>query len=140
MIYNLTYNNKRANTAINELVGKPFGFRERWKMGRVGSRKMLLTAHSHAFEDLINPDHYSTFASIELRRDGIIVHFQQGYRNFAWPIPFYKLVIYQSRGISIHAEGHYLKFEKAKTDHLRFVKTIIDKKAKWQGSLGHLSF
>ena len=43
MIKNLSYNSKKINTLLLELVGRPFSFIERLKLGGIGSNKLVIS-------------------------------------------------------------------------------------------------
>jgi hypothetical protein len=135
LVYNTTYNLKSVNADINALVGKPISFLQRIKLGGIGSGRMIIQGTSPDLLQFLNAEHYITNASIELRPAGILVHINQGMRNFCWPIPYYHLVVYYTQHIAIHANESYIRFSTDAPNHFEFVKKILREKATWSQKL-----
>jgi len=72
------------------------------------------------------------YANIELREGGIIVYINKGLKNFSWVIPYYQLVIYKSNGVSIHADGRFIRFKNDKMlkENKKFFSKMINQKIK----------
>jgi hypothetical protein len=95
---------------INKLVGKPFSFLARYKMGGIGSHRMYIKAYSQGFEKLLLRNSNSLFGNVELRPDGIIIHISQRNHRFSWVLPYYQLSVFQSEGFTIHGQGEFVRF------------------------------
>lgn len=114
MIFDTTHTNKEATTAINKLLGKPYTFISAIKMKGVGSKRMMVKSVSPKFQNFLNTVSDINYANIELRKNGIIVHIAKGHKNYSWAIPFYQLIIYQTDGFSVYAQGNFVRFENNK--------------------------
>lgn len=130
MIIDLSKNKKEDREKIQELVGKPYSWLNRLKLGGIGSSRMQLSKYSTGFSEFFSHTHSNIYANIEIRPKGIIVHFKKYQTHLGWVVPFYKLTMYQSEYLSLHAEGQFLKFNPVflKQDHKRFFKKLSDVK------------
>ncbi|MEZ5009145.1 MAG: hypothetical protein R2753_13425 [Chitinophagales bacterium] len=132
MVFNTTLRTKKTSKAIDEIVGKTLPLLKIWKLGGTGSRRMIIEQASPNLSVYLNPDHYPTYSSIEIRQKGILVHINQAYRTFAWPIPYYQLALYNSNAISIHASGDFIKYRQSTDNvHFKFVKKVLAEKASY---------
>lgn len=130
MILDSTHTNKEHKNIINDLVGKPFSFMESWKMGGVGSKRMIIGEVSPNLKNYLNDVADINYANIELRPGGIILYINKGLKNFTWIIPYYQLVLYKTNGASIHAQGKFVHFKSNKTfkENKNFFKKMLDAK------------
>ena len=130
MVFNITYKDNNIREEIDQLVGKPFSFLERFRKGGIGSRRMIILEASVNLQSFLSPDHYPTYSSIELRPKGILLYVNQGLKRFAWAIPFYQLVIYQSTNFTIHSKGDFIRY-RATNDpvHHQFIRKLVAAKA-----------
>ncbi len=130
MIYNTTHTNKEADAIINDLLGKPYSFIKAIKMGGVGSKRMVIEEVSPGFSNYMNSVSDINYGNLELRDAGIIVHINKGLQNFSWPIPFYQLHSYKTKGFSIHAQGNFVRFKNNKLlkENKKFIDRIVDLK------------
>lgn len=131
MIYNTSYYDRTIIRDINELVGEPFSFIERLKLKGVGSARLIMESASHDIIQRLPSDESTVNASIELRPQGIIVHFKKFTEHYSWPIPYYKLTIYHSTALSIYGNGTFMKFAKSclRETHRRFLKKMMTYRA-----------
>ena len=97
------------------MVGKPYGFFESLKLKGTGSKRMIVDEVSPNLKSVINVVDDINYENIELRPQGILIHFTKGHKNFTWAIPYYQLVIYKINGSSIHAQGKFVHFRNNKT-------------------------
>lgn len=95
MLLNVSYNNKEITRQIDTEVGQPFPLRDRWKMGGIGSPKLVITKSSDAIRNLLVLDNNRDTCNIELRPEGIILRFRSLLETYALVIPYYKLVVYK---------------------------------------------
>lgn len=132
MVYNTSYYDRTIIREINDLVGDPFSLIERLKLRGVGSARLVMESASPDVLQRLPSDESIVNASIELRPNGIIVHFKKFTEHYAWPIPFYKLTIYHSSALSIYGNGTFMKFANGylhKT-HRDFLRKVINHKVK----------
>lgn len=115
MVFNTTQTNKKTEELINDLVGKPYNFFQSIKIKGTGSKRMIVDEVSPSLIKFLNKVSDVNYANIELRPYGILIHINQGLKNFSWAIPFYQLVIYKINGSSIHAQGKFIHFKNNKT-------------------------
>ena len=71
-----------------------------------------------------------SYANIELRDKGIIIHFGNKLDRYSWIVPYYRLVTYSNKRFSIHSNGHFIKFKKNRNyrNNKKFLAKMIDMK------------
>jgi len=111
MLVNVSYNNKTITKKVDALVGKPFTLKERWKMGGIGSPKLMITSTSIEIRNLLILDNNRDTCNVEVRPNGIIVRFRSLLETFALVIPYYKLTLYKGEAsvYSIYKDHYYIK-------------------------------
>lgn len=134
MILNSTYHNDDTIELINDIVGQPFSWLKRFRLGGVGSKRMIVNTCSPKFSFVQNKTEDINYGNIELRPKGIVVFINKGLETFAWPIPYYKLVVYKTEGLSLHANGSFIKFKSNKTfkENKGFISKLLDQKIHFQ--------
>lgn len=134
MVYNTTYKNEGVKELINDVLGKPFSFFQALKLGGIGSKRMIIEETSNNLNNLLNKVSDMNYGNIELRPNGILVMINKGLENYTWVIPYRQLVIYKTYGLSIHAEGKFIRFKNNKTfkENTSFFKKLIRLKVKSQ--------
>ena len=134
MIYNVTYKDKDIQESIDELVGKPYSFMSRLRMGGIGSKRLMIRAVSPNFSRILFSVSDIHYGSIELRPKGIIVHTTRRLDRFSWPIPYYKLVIYNHKFFTVHADGGYIQFLKNKlyVENKSFIDKVMQLKSDYE--------
>lgn len=125
MILDSTYNNKEHKPLLEDMVGRPFSLMESIKMKGVGSKRMIITEVSPNLVPYMNLISDVNYANIELRKKGILIYINKGLKTFTWAIPYYQLAIFQTNGMSIHAQGSFIHFKNNKT--FRENKTFFEK-------------
>ncbi len=132
MLFQVSYNDKEITRKIDAELGKPFTIRERFKMGGIGSPKLILNETSIQISNLMNLDNNRNVCNIELRPKGIIVGFRSRLNSYALIIPYYKLVLYKGKAeeYSIYKDDYFFKIEaRAKDTSIhRFMKKLMDAK------------
>ena len=130
MLLDVSYNNKINTRKIDKELGKPFPLMERFKMGGIGSPKLILIETSIQISNLMNMDNNRNVCNIEMRPKGIIVGFRSRLSSYALIIPYYKLVLYKGRAeeYSIHKDNYFFKFEAQANDKAvhNFMKKLMD--------------
>lgn len=130
MIFNTTHSSKENKELINDLVGKPFGFMDSFKLKGIGSKRMVVDEVSPNLKQYLNTVSDINYGNIELRPSGALIHITKGLQNFTWAIPYYQLVIYRTNGSSIHAQGRFIHFKNNrmfKENKLFFDKLLNEK-------------
>ena len=111
MLLNISYNNPSIKLRIYNAVGKPFPLQQRWKLGGIGSQKLIINSTSIDIHNLLILDNNLNSCSIELRPKGIIVRFRSLLETYGLIIPYYKLNLYKGKAkeYSIYMDQHYIK-------------------------------
>jgi len=132
-ILDTTHPNKEHKKIISDLIGKPFSFFESFRLGGIGSKRMIIDEASPNMQQYLNVVSDLSYANIEMRSDGIIIFINKGLKNFAWIIPYYQLVIYKTNGASIHAQGKFIHFRENKTfkENASFLKKLLAAKVSY---------
>ena len=112
MIKNLSYNSKKNKILLLELVGRPFSFIERLKLGGIGSNKLVIADASKEIVELLRLDNNVNYCNIEIRKNGLIIRFRSLLETYGLIIPYYKLIIYkgESNIYSLYKDTNYIKF------------------------------
>lgn len=131
MIYYTTYHDKEVIDDIDREIGKPFKLWELFKVGAVGSSKMPIEEYSKAFQPLLEKNLDITYASIGLRSKGILLTVSNSHNNICWAIPYYRLAVYKTEVLSIHAEGEFLKLELRVDQNQKFIAKLLDFRARY---------
>lgn len=95
-------------------------------MGKLSSPALKLVEFSAAFGTVKPNSTLQNNVQVEIRPKGIIVIFKKNTHEFYWVVPFYKLNLYSATFLSIHADGHFMRFEKDYSDYkaLPFFKKL----------------
>ncbi len=133
MLLNVSYNNPKVKNKIDEEVGSPFSIRERFKMGGIGSSKLIINSASIKIHNLLILDSYINTCNIEMRPKGIIVGFRSILESYALIIPYYKLSLYKGKAeeYSIYRDDYFIKIRALARDKAthKFIKKIMSYKA-----------
>jgi hypothetical protein len=135
MLCNVSYNDPKLEKTIVELVGKPFGLKERLTMSGIGSPKMIISQASVEIQNLLELDHNQNSCNVELRPMGIIVRFRSLLETYALVIPFYKLNIFKGKAThySLFGDAHKIEVESNEKVRKFFSKMTQLKAAQAQG-------
>lgn len=131
MLVNVSYNNKAVSRKIDEAIGKPFTLKERWKIGGIGSPKLMITETSITIHNLLILDNNMNCCNIEMRPGGIVVGFRSLLESYALVIPYYKLTIYKGDlGIySIYKDHYFIKVRADTKAIQKYFRKLLDYKA-----------
>ena len=83
MLKNVSYNNSKIKSEINDVLGNPFTIFERIKLRGVGSPKYIISQTDSIITNLLNLDNNTNQCNIELRPKGIIVSFRSLLETYA---------------------------------------------------------
>jgi hypothetical protein len=110
VLFKTSYSSKETKEAIEELVGKPFGVIERFKLGGVGSQRLLVEQADDDIDAIIKAQNTPPFTNIELRPKGVILWFRVKLDNWALVLPYYQISIFRNTtDITLHANKWKLK-------------------------------
>ena len=138
MIKNLSYNSKKINLVLLELVGRPFSFIERLKLGGIGSNKLVIADASKEIVELLRLDNNVNYCNIEIRKNGLIIRFRSLLETYGLIIPYYKLIIYkgESNIYSLYKDTSHIKFFADNKSTSLFMKKIIRLKTDYLNKTG----
>jgi hypothetical protein len=125
MLLNISYNDPTVKRQIEKAVGRPFSLQQRWKLGGIGSQKLMINSASIDIHNLLILDNNLKSCNLELRPLGIIVHFRSLLETYGLIIPYYKLKLYKGKAkeYSLYIDQHYIKiFVDSKKNHSFFKK------------------
>ena len=123
MIFDTSYSDKKITRQIDQAVGHPYSWKERWKMGGIGSKRMVIQDISEDYRKYLNAAYYHTNANIELRPKGILVHFRHKLQAYTWVMPFDDLEIASETLLTLKAAGKFLEFDPG--DQQKFIAKLI---------------
>jgi hypothetical protein len=131
MLLNVSYNDKKITSKIDEDVGKPFTLKERLKLGGIGSPKLFIKETSVEIHNLLILDNNRNSCNIEMRPRGIIVRFRSLLETFALVIPYYKLTIYKGDFAiySIYRDHYFIKVQSDTKAIQKYFRKLLDYKA-----------
>lgn len=132
MIRETTYNIKEVRQEIAAVAGRSISLLKRLKMGGNGSQRLVIIEAFKELEELIEVDNRSRFCNIELRENGIILHFRSRLETFAWVVPFHILSLFKSDDtLSIYSGSEFVRVRAAQNAHLnhKFINKILEMKA-----------
>ena len=110
MLFDTTYTDKKITRQIDAAVGKPFTWKDRFKLGGIGSKRMVISDICEEYAQYINAAHYQSKANIELRPKGIIVHFRYKLESYSWIMPFETLSIKSNEGLLLSSDEKFISF------------------------------
>ncbi len=134
MLFDITYNSKKTEADISDLVGKPFSFMERVRMGGVGTSKLVLFEASSNIADLIQDRSSVHYCYLELRPAGLLVGFQSHLKTYVLAFPFWQLnIFYNSGQLSIYSAEYSMKLKAPfnGTVDKKYLKKVILRKAEF---------
>lgn len=120
-VFDTTHNARKIVEAINDYLGKPIPFLQRFKCGGIGSRRMVIEELSLELYPYVNARHYLTYSNMELRPKGIIVHIHKTLDNFAWCLRFEQIeLLITGDAVRLEAEGQFIVFRDGYTLNQKF--------------------
>lgn len=141
MLLNISYNDPTVKRKIVKAVGRPFSLQQRWKLGGIGSQKLMINSASIDIHNLLILDNNLKSCNLELRPLGIIVHFRSLLETYGLIIPYYKLKLYKGKAkeYSLYIDQYYIKiFVDSKKNHSFFKKVGSQKSLQVPPSLEDL--
>jgi len=134
MIIDITNSKSNQKELIQDLVGKPFSFIKALQMKGIVCKSLMIDEVSPNMKDYLNEQSDLSLANLELRPFGIITQINNGIKSYAWVVPFYQLVIYKTNGISIHAQGRFIRFgnKKPNNENKAFFDKLLDLRVKYK--------
>jgi hypothetical protein len=109
-IRNISHNDKKVRSEIAELVGEPFSWFERFKMGGNRSPRFRLIRASTPIEALLAVDNRRWHCNIELRPTGILLAFRSLSETYAWIVPYRNLSLFKSEDyLTLYSAQYFAK-------------------------------
>ncbi|WP_258102981.1 hypothetical protein [Marinoscillum sp. MHG1-6] len=124
MIFETTYTNRDITQQINLHVGPAYGVWERIKMGGIGSKRMKVKDVNPEYADYFSLANRSSFANIELRPQGIIVHFKQKLESYAWVMPFETLTVETQPLLKLSSNNAFIIFDVSSVENQVIITKI----------------
>jgi len=130
MLLNVSYNRPKIKSQIDESIGKAFSFKDRIKLGGIGSGKLIIDSTSQQIYNLLVLDSYRNVCSIEMRPQGIILNFRSLLETYALVIPYRKLHIYKGKSeqYSIYMDEYFVKIKAEEKRIHKFIRKVLDYK------------
>ncbi|MFT6866957.1 MAG: hypothetical protein ACJA08_001795 [Cyclobacteriaceae bacterium] len=125
MIYETTYSSHQITIEINKIVGEAYSFLDRFKLNGIGSKRMPISSISPEFTEYLKADHYITYANIELRPKGIIIHFRYKLESYCWPMAYDKLVVETEPNLTLRSKDKFITFKDGLMLNGKFVDKLI---------------
>jgi len=134
MIIDITNPNSNHNELIKDLVGKPFGFIQALKMKGIVCKNLLIDEVSPNMKDYLYDQSDKNSADLELRPFGMVININNESKFYAWVVPFHQMVIYKTNGISIHAQGRFIRFgfNNGNNENKGFFDKLLDLRLKYK--------
>ncbi len=131
MLLNVSYNDKKITSKIDNEVGKPFTLKKRFKLGGIGSPNLFIKETSVEIQNLLLLDNNRNSCNIEMRPKGIIVRFRSLLETYALIIPYYKLTIYKGdfAVYSVYRDHYFIKVQSDTKAIQKYFRKILDYKA-----------
>ena len=73
MVLDTTHYNPQHKQIIDDLVGRPYTFFQKLKLGGIGSKRMIIDKVSPNMQNVMNTVSDINYGNIELRPNGILV-------------------------------------------------------------------
>ena len=130
MLLNISYKDPKQKKEIDNIVGKPFSLQNCWKMGGIGSGKLVINSSSIEIHNLLILDNNINTCNIEIRPKGVIVRFRSLLETYGLIIPYFKLKLYKGKSkiYSIYKDQYYIKVKAEKPSIHDFFKKISNQK------------
>lgn len=112
MVLETTHRDKEVLYTIDTQLGKPFSLWKRLQMGGIGSKRMMVKSYSDHFTRQLSANTDITYANIELRPKGVILHFNKRLCQYSWIIPYENLNVSEDENFSIYTVERFMEFEK----------------------------
>ena len=109
MIFDTTFRDKRIETAITDLAGERFNLIQRWRIKGTGSQKFFVRSSSPEIDEKVCRKYQLKHCNIELRKQGVVLHFGSFARTFVWAIPYRQLDLEKNCSqITIYSGAHFM--------------------------------
>ncbi|MGB0522450.1 MAG: hypothetical protein ACPGJS_05795 [Flammeovirgaceae bacterium] len=125
MIFNTSYYDKEVKLAINQLVGQPYSIWKRLQLGGIGSMRMIIEEAHPLLQPYLKPVPQLTYANIELRPQGILIHMNTILKVFTWAIPYQQTRLLLEEKVSIHDQEKFLIFRDGYAHNQTFFNKLM---------------
>jgi len=133
-VFDTTHNERKIVEAINDYLGKPIPFFQRFKQGGIGSRRMVIEDLSEDLHPYVNARHYLTYSNIEIRPRGIMVHIHKTLDNFAWCLHFDQITLSTTpeQHVQLQAEDEFILFREGYVFNQKFFDRLEELCEAWK--------
>ena len=133
MVLNTSHSDRKVDRQISTLVGEAFSILKRFEMRGIGSPKLEILQTSTDLHTLLAVNQDRLRCSIELRPNGILIHFKSRLDTYALPIPYHKLSIYKGEAAtySVFMDQHKIKFNAKDPKVKAFITKVLNEKAQF---------
>lgn len=133
MVLNTSHSDREVDHQISTLVGEAFSILKRFEMRGIGSPKLEILQASTDLHTLLAVNQDRLRCSIELRPNGILIHFKSRLDTYALPIPYHKLSIYKGEAAtySVFMDQHKIKFSAKDSKVKAFITKVLNEKAQF---------
>lgn len=130
MLYNTSFSEAYGTQRIDREIGPPIPLDQRFTLGESISSPLKIVSCCVRFQNLMLFN-TSKKCHLEMRPQGILVHFQSMQMRMVWCIPFYKLKITRAQyGVyTLRANGKYISIHVEKEDAEAYLKRLLERKA-----------
>ena len=140
MLVRYSYTNKKVKQQIDEAVGKSYSLLQRLKMNGNGSQRFsVISVNDEIIRILSSKSTSDPYINIELRPNGIIVHFRVRLDNWALVLPYHTLSIFsQDNQLNLYSGEWKLQLGPYRKAPLRrdFIQKVLQLKAECQQPIG----
>lgn len=128
MLFDTTHLNKEFDQESNRILGGPFSFIRRIRMGGIGSSRFVIEELCSEFQPKFQERIASNFSNIELRPGGIIIHFTNRLERFSWIIHYHQLRTSNTDSFVIHSDDRFISYKKDKNFKMneKFILKMVD--------------
>ena len=113
MVFDITYSEKAVIEEVNQLVGEPYSFFQRLKLGGIGSERVQIMKSSPKVAHHLQHDISINYCNLELRPKGLIIHLKYKLKDLAWVIPWGMSSLFSSvHGLKIYGGADYVVLQK----------------------------
>lgn len=133
MVLNTSHSDRKVDRQISTLVGEAFSILKRFEMRGIGSPKLEILQTSTDLHTLLAVNQDRLRCSIELRPNGILIHFKSRLDTYALPIPYHKLSIYKGEAAtySVFMHQYKIKFSAKDPKVKAFITKVLNEKAQF---------
>lgn len=126
MLENVTYKSPDLDRRISEMVGRPFDYWTRLRLGGIGSPKLRIIDSSNSVKKLLELDNNLDTCNVEFRPSGIILRFRSLLETYAWVVPFNRLSVARQGNNYVLQDGvHLVRIGSGERSVVNFFRRLL---------------